>query len=1320
MTTNVKAFLCSQDGTHNFPIIQKVTTIGRENCDIIICNNSVDVQHAVIEYMEDESCFVIQDLNTTNGTYINDCRIQNAAVRLAEQDIIRFGNNSLLFQFLVQHQQSQSQFITSIPPINLAGTIQRSQPLQLINQTVPARGNALGMNASNQSSGFWLANQLPNASLITINNQVPNANGQINKPPASLRTRPNSTASLNRSISVMKDIGAAKNTTWTKSYTGSQLNTNFPLPVVDSETYRQEEAVEVSSRVSQLERELKMKTIEIKDLKEKVSFYQSQQNMGSGQNSELEQVKRDKSIACGLVNTMQKDLANKDGTISKLAREIEGYKRELKDRETKYADLEEKYNIAIDPKRVEEEKQNKEKELIVLRTKFKTTEDKIVDLTNQILHIKNDLEDSNRQTAKSEQREKTLKEEIEHIKSQYLDVQRAERTVRIDLEQIKRTYDKFRNLIIQSIYSLPDVSRPSGETSDDDLLELWRTIIKEKTTLSEQLVTVKENLKHSEEISKETVKNVNSFKNVLNSIEQRLETGSRRSSLLEVELKSLENSNVHESLSKLKDCVTKIYTNELKTQVELEDGLKLLFEIDLKNELSSRDLLKVAKNKIENLKTEERLKLESKIKELKENHQLELANIRKESENTKSESESIKSKLDSIKNELELELKQKHNEEINSVKNELNLLIKEEISKRESFETSYSALIEEKANLSKTIEMLGRDLEQFNESSNSQSSFVDQIKGKLIEAETELKIQQEDHLNEIGKLKSSLGEAEKQFNIELNIHKEQLKQHSITIVNFEKEVSQLKEKEFDYLNQIEKLKANIASVGNNQRKFFSTMPPAVAARPVSPPSPPPKQVARETSGFDFDAMNKTIELLRSECSTYKVRLSEQDDLIKLLRRDLAGASAKLSDAHGEMTEKQKRELERNRHLVLDQQRELSDTRSHLAKLSEIVDRQTKQLETLKSELTKSKSLVDKYQKTAEENGLLAVELKAKLDGMETQIKKVETVKKEEGKITTELTAYGAQCKGERHEQVILRQREALNELRQKLKIIEQTRPQAPTNQQQLQQQIMLLKKQLAEVRASQALTDDIAKQANLARGNDQTFLMLEEKTAHFETQTALDASEESFFNIIKAMSSILEINGNDLTGMRSFNNLSPDEKQNLVNDRGKSIELICIRIRNLMESLRRKEQLLKDYEIDLAKLRQAEFLLQKKSEQLDTTQVFTRSKEDEIEYLKESLKNLKLELEREKLLNDAIKQKKSINSVQQLTERVRRVSTDTLHHHCPPQDLRSVNVKKTMVDKIKRKDYELKTLKDELKSRNEELSSLTNRVTIAEKSHLSN
>ena len=69
---------------------------------------NIDSQHAVIEYCENENTFVIQDLNTVNGTYINDCRVQNAAIRLAEQDVIRFGFNGMPFQFLLQGHNIQT------------------------------------------------------------------------------------------------------------------------------------------------------------------------------------------------------------------------------------------------------------------------------------------------------------------------------------------------------------------------------------------------------------------------------------------------------------------------------------------------------------------------------------------------------------------------------------------------------------------------------------------------------------------------------------------------------------------------------------------------------------------------------------------------------------------------------------------------------------------------------------------------------------------------------------------------------------------------------------------------------------------------------------------------------------------------------------------------------------------------------------------------------------------------------------------------------------------------------------------------------------
>lgn len=54
----------------------------------------------MIEYSSQDGCYVIQDLGTSNGTYINDCKVENAAVRLASGDIIRFGDNGRLFKFL--------------------------------------------------------------------------------------------------------------------------------------------------------------------------------------------------------------------------------------------------------------------------------------------------------------------------------------------------------------------------------------------------------------------------------------------------------------------------------------------------------------------------------------------------------------------------------------------------------------------------------------------------------------------------------------------------------------------------------------------------------------------------------------------------------------------------------------------------------------------------------------------------------------------------------------------------------------------------------------------------------------------------------------------------------------------------------------------------------------------------------------------------------------------------------------------------------------------------------------------------------------------
>ena len=64
-------------------------TIGRAECDVDLNDPDVSRRHAVVRRVDDG--LAIEDLGSTNGTYVNDRRIDGIA-EIAEGDRIRFGN----------------------------------------------------------------------------------------------------------------------------------------------------------------------------------------------------------------------------------------------------------------------------------------------------------------------------------------------------------------------------------------------------------------------------------------------------------------------------------------------------------------------------------------------------------------------------------------------------------------------------------------------------------------------------------------------------------------------------------------------------------------------------------------------------------------------------------------------------------------------------------------------------------------------------------------------------------------------------------------------------------------------------------------------------------------------------------------------------------------------------------------------------------------------------------------------------------------------------------------------------------------------------
>ncbi len=73
----------------------EVTTIGRERTnDVVIENISVSRTH--VQIREDQDKYIVSDLGSTNGTFLNDARLLNSEIK--DGDVLKLGKVELEFQ----------------------------------------------------------------------------------------------------------------------------------------------------------------------------------------------------------------------------------------------------------------------------------------------------------------------------------------------------------------------------------------------------------------------------------------------------------------------------------------------------------------------------------------------------------------------------------------------------------------------------------------------------------------------------------------------------------------------------------------------------------------------------------------------------------------------------------------------------------------------------------------------------------------------------------------------------------------------------------------------------------------------------------------------------------------------------------------------------------------------------------------------------------------------------------------------------------------------------------------------------------------------
>ncbi|XP_052572008.1 forkhead-associated domain-containing protein 1 isoform X2 [Peromyscus californicus insignis] len=490
---------------------------------------------------------------------------------------------------------------------------------------------------------------------------------------------------------------------------------------------------------------------------------------------------------------------------------------------------------------------------------------------------------------------------------------------------------------------------------------------------------------------------------------------------------------------------------------------------------------------------------------------------------------------------------------------------------------------------------------------------LETTKTKMIMMEDRLRLQQQS-------MKALQDERESQkhgFEEEIMEYKEQIKQHSQTIVNLEERLYQVTQHH-------RKIDGEIATLKDNEPVQKEEVPQEPAEIP--PLDSSTKEVACDHLIDDLLAAQKEI-------------LSQQEVIMRL-RTDLNEAHGRMSDLRGELNEKQKMELERHVALVQQQNQELSMLKSKVAQTSGLVEKKDRELKVLRETLRTSQ---EKHRPH------LSVEQKPRILNQKCDISlQIEPVHPDTFSSFQEEQSFsdlGAKCKGSRHEEVIQRQKKALSELRIRIKELEKGH--SPNHKDHVNESFLELKTLRMEKNVQKILLDakpDLTPLSRIEIRSPQNGLLNSgsnlaiEKSMRTDATEALELSEKLYMDMSRTLGSLMNIK--DMLGHVNLKHLSPKEREAVNHLRQKDLDLVFDRITQLKNQLQRKEELLRGCQWELEQLRHSKVSIQMYQTQVAKLEDDVYKEAEEKALLKEALERTEQQLYQEKRLNRALKQHK--------------------------------------------------------------------------------
>lgn len=194
---------------------------------------------------------------------------------------------------------------------------------------------------------------------------------------------------------------------------------------------------------------------------------------------ELRKAKDDHNMALGAISSLQRQMEIQESEIRSIRSEKDLLLKQLRDREVQIQAVFDKFCSLTEEERQEEitammEEENLNLQKVVIEQESQLVEQNklISELQETISQLRAKAVTTRLQLLKHKQTQKEMQSQVEAL-------QHKELQTRVALELISSKFERYRNKIIQAVFSAEGSRDPAAELTDNEVLEAMQKIISE-------------------------------------------------------------------------------------------------------------------------------------------------------------------------------------------------------------------------------------------------------------------------------------------------------------------------------------------------------------------------------------------------------------------------------------------------------------------------------------------------------------------------------------------------------------------------------------------------------------------------------------------------------------------------------------------------------------------------------------------------------------------------------------------------------------------------------------------------------------------------